>query len=43
MDPKLFFNAVRRDPFGGTVNQEQVNGINAIVSRWDDSDCRDPR
>ena len=35
IDRVRFFNAVRVQPFGGTISQAQVDGCNAILDHWD--------
>ena len=30
-DRKIFFDAVRFDPFGGSITQDQVEGMNFIL------------
>jgi putative chitinase len=35
IDRKAFFDGVRPDLFGGTLTQEQVGGIDAILDEWD--------
>ncbi len=37
-DRKIYFDKVRVAPFGGSLNQEQVNGQNFILASWE----RDP-
>jgi predicted chitinase len=34
-DRKAFFDAVRRDPFGGSLTQGQVNGMNFLLDTWE--------
>jgi len=34
-DHKKFFDAVRDDPFQGTLNQSQVDGMEAILTAWE--------
>jgi putative chitinase len=41
MDKKVFFDSVRKSLFYGTLNQSQVNGINAIFDLWDQLDPKD--
>src|SRR5215218_3281551 len=33
-DRKIFFDAVRFDPFGGSITQDQVEGMNVIPDTW---------
>jgi len=35
IDRKTFFDGVRSDLFGGSLKQEQVNGIVAILDEWE--------
>jgi hypothetical protein len=35
MDRPTFFAAVRRSPFRGTLTQQQVAGMNAVLDEWD--------
>ena len=35
MDRKTFFDHVRRDPFGGSLTQSQVDGLTFILDAWD--------
>jgi len=35
IDRKPFYDAIRRDLFGGVLNQKQVDGIEAILNEWD--------
>jgi len=30
-DRKIFFDALRSDPFGGSITQDQVEGMNFIL------------
>jgi hypothetical protein len=44
IDRKIFFDRVRKDPFGGELEQSQVDGLNAILDDkelglWDDRSC----
>jgi hypothetical protein len=32
---KAFFDGIRPDLFGGTLTQDQVNGIDAILDEWE--------
>lgn len=34
MERRLFFDAARRSPFGGSLTQGQVDGIDVIVDEW---------
>src|SRR5262245_56302737 len=34
---KAFFDAVRNDPFSGSLSQSQVDGMNAILAAWQDN------
>jgi hypothetical protein len=34
-DRKVYFDAVRKRPFGGSLSQQQVDGQNAILDRWE--------
>lgn len=34
-DRKIFFDAVRKSPFGGSLTQEQVDGMNAFLKAWE--------
>lgn len=44
MNRKAFFDAIRRDPFGGTMKQSQVDGVTFILDAWDaDPKLIDPR
>lgn len=44
MDRKAFFDAIRREPFGGVMKQSQVDGVNFILDCWDaDPKLIDPR
>lgn len=36
MNRKAFFDAVRRNPFGGRLNPGQVNGLNFILDVWEE-------
>lgn len=36
-NPQEFFNSLRASPlFGGSLTQEQVEGINALTTKWDE-------
>jgi len=35
IDRQIFFNTVREDLFGGSISQQQVDGMNAILTCWD--------
>lgn len=35
IDRKMFFDKARANPFGGTLTQGQVDGINAILDTWE--------
>lgn len=43
IDRDIFFKAVREKPFGGTLSQEQVDGMNIILDAWDRSGLKDTR
>ena len=43
MDREAFFNNVRSSPFGGSLFQRQVDGCNAILDAWENSDLTDDR
>lgn len=44
IDRKSFFDAARARPFGGTLTQGQVDGINAILDAWESRpEFTDPR
>lgn len=43
MNRELFFDAIRRDPFDGSLNQQQVDGVTAILDEWDRQRLTDPR
>ena len=34
-DRKIYFDLVRKRPFGGSLSQQQVDGQNAILDRWE--------
>lgn len=34
MDKAKFFDAIRKDPFGGSLSPSQVDGIEAILDEW---------
>ena len=34
-DRKIYFDALRKWPFGGSLSQQQVDGQNAILDRWE--------
>lgn len=36
MNRAAFFDAIRNDPFSGTLRQRQVDGLTAILDGWDD-------
>jgi putative chitinase len=36
IDRKIFFDRVRKDPFGGELEQSQVDGLNAILDVWEE-------
>jgi putative chitinase len=40
-DRKIFFDAVRVHPFGGSLTQGQVDGMEAILARWEASPTSD--
>jgi hypothetical protein len=35
IDRKVYFDHVRRDPFNGVLTQQNVDGQNAILDRWE--------
>lgn len=35
IDKANFFKAIRKDPFGGRLNQGQVGGMEAIIEEWE--------
>jgi len=35
IDRTIFFDAVRKKPFGGKLNQSQVDGMEAILTAWE--------
>jgi len=35
-DRDIFFDKVKSDPFDGSLNQDQVDGMNAILEAWED-------
>ena len=35
IDRDAFFTAARADPFGGTINQQQVDGVNYLLDVWE--------
>ena len=43
MNRRVFFDDVRRDLFGGGLNQDQVDGFNAILDAWAESSLSDLR
>ncbi len=43
IDRKTFFSQARRDLFGGTLVQGQVDGITAILDEWEHRRLSDPR
>lgn len=43
MNRKAFFAAVRNNPFGGSLSQGQVDGMNAVLDYWDDAGLTDIR
>ena len=43
IDRKTFFEAVRRDLFGGRLTQGQVDGINAVLDEWQRRELADAR
>ena len=43
IDRDIFFKAVREKPFGGSLSQEQVDGMNIILDAWDRSGLKDTR
>lgn len=43
MDRKIFFDAVRTAPFGGSLSQAQVDGIGRILDEWDRRKLGDTR
>jgi putative chitinase len=36
IDRDMFFSKVRQKPFGGSLTQEQVDGMNAIIDCWEE-------
>jgi len=36
-DRKIFFDLVRQKPFGGKLNQEQVDGLEFMLGEWEES------
>jgi putative chitinase len=42
-DPKAFFEVVRVELFGGSIAQDEVDGINAILDAWAASPVTDWR
>lgn len=34
LDRKIFFDAIRRDPFGGSLSASQVQGIELVLDTW---------
>lgn len=36
LNRKTFFSYVRRAPFGGTISQQQVDGLNKMLDYWED-------
>ena len=43
MNRGVFFGAVRQRPFGGSITQSQVDGINAILDEWEKQALTDLR
>jgi putative chitinase len=43
IDRKVFFDGVRSDPFHGTLNNSQVQGMSAILDSWETSGLGDLR
>lgn len=43
MDKALFYKAVRSSVFGGSLNQVQVTGVEAILDQWIKGGYLDPR
>jgi len=43
MNRTIFFSAIRAKPFGGKLNQSQVDGIIAILDEWDRRQLTDLR
>ena len=42
MDGTKFFNVIRQEPFGGTLSQSQVDGINRLFNVWNQFYSHDP-
>lgn len=43
IDRKVFFDAVRTKPFGGSISQQAVKGCNAILDEWEKRGLTDRR
>jgi putative chitinase len=43
IDRKVFFDAVRKAPFGGSISQKAVKGCNAILDEWEKRGLTDRR
>ncbi len=43
MNRNAFFDVVRKTPFGGSLSQPQVDGLNVILQKWDDWNLTDTR
>ena len=43
MNRQAFFAAARMSLFAGTLDQHQVDGMNAILDEWDRRKLADPR
>src|SRR5262245_16540369 len=43
IDRATFYDIVRKKLFGGTISQEQVNGINAVLDEWEKRKLADLR
>src|SRR5262245_21060146 len=43
IDPKIFFDGVRRKLFAGRLSQRQVDGMNAILAEWTRRQLEEPR
>src|SRR5262245_11098559 len=40
-DREKYFDAVRQNPFGGSMNQQQVDGQNALLACWEEAPTSD--
>jgi len=43
INPDTFFKAVRANPFGGKLTQDQVDGLNVLLDTWEASELADLR